>query len=93
VTVRPPYRHLSLLQGEPVPVGLLRAADAGTSMIVPAFIRNWSRDFDYLYLVGPGIPNPFPHLLREIAKGPRFVLYKIEKAPGRFRPSAQSLAP
>jgi hypothetical protein len=82
VTVRPPYRHLSLLQGEPVPVGLLRAAaEAGTSKAVPEFIRNWPGDFDYLYVVGPSVPNPFPNLLRELAKGTRFVLYKIERPP------------
>jgi hypothetical protein len=93
VTVRPAYRRLSLLQGEPVPVGLLRAAETRTSERVPEFIRDWPHDFDYLYIVGPAIPNPFPDRLRELARGPRFVLYEIEKTAGIPRPSVRNLAP
>ncbi|MET0675854.1 MAG: hypothetical protein ABW175_08655, partial [Bradyrhizobium sp.] len=36
-----------------------RGAPAGT----PPFVQNWQRDFDYLYLIGPSIPNPMPDRL------------------------------
>ena len=45
----------------------------------PAYLSNWAAHFDYLYLVGPRIPNPLPELLEEAAGGERFALYRIKK--------------
>jgi hypothetical protein len=81
VSARAPWRRLDIPYGGPVPVKLLERiaaheAPAGT----PGFIRTWQKDFDYLYLVGPKIENPMPARLVEVARAPRFVLYRIRKA-------------
>lgn len=81
VRTRPAWRRLDIPYGGPVPVALLERiaaheAPAGT----PRFIRTWQKDFDYLYLVGPRIKNPMPGGLVEVARAPRFVLYRIRKA-------------
>ena len=70
--------RLDIPHGGPVPVTILAAlADGRTAANVPAFIRSWQKDFDYLYVLGPHIPNPMPALLEERASAARFVLYKI----------------
>ena len=45
----------------------------------PAYLSNWAAHFDYVYLVGPRIPNPLPDLLEEEVGGERFALYRIKK--------------
>jgi hypothetical protein len=61
---------------------VLTAIAAGqTSADLPAFIRSWPRDYDYLYVIGPHIVNPLPNLLEEVDSSTRFVLYKIRHAP------------
>jgi hypothetical protein len=74
--------RLAIPHGGPVPVAILAALAAGkTAANVPAFIRSWQKDFDYLYVLGPPIPNPMPSLLEERASAARFVLYKIRRQP------------
>ena len=81
VSARAPWRRLDIPYGGPVPVALLKdIAEHGPSADTPEFIRTWPRDFDYLYVVGPKIVNPMPDVLAEVARAPRFVLYRIEKA-------------
>jgi hypothetical protein len=80
VEVAPAFRHLAIAQGGPAPIALLKLlpnghVDAGA----PGFLRNWHRDFDYLYLLGPRIANPMPGLLDEVANANRFILYRIRK--------------
>lgn len=43
--------------------------------------RNWSRDFDYLYVfeLGGELPATVAENLRRIVSGPRFTLYRIER--------------
>lgn len=80
VTARPAYQRLDVPYGGPVPIAILKAIAAESGMTdVPAYIRTWHRDFDYLYLVGPAAPNPIPDLLQELQASSRFVLYRIRK--------------
>lgn len=80
ITAHPPFPHLAVRYSGPVPVALLKAiADNKASPDTVPAIRSWHRDFDYLYLVGPRIPNPMPGLLEELDAAPRFVLYRIRK--------------
>jgi hypothetical protein len=66
-------RHLA-----PVPLEILQKTVAGTSeSAVPRFLRQWAREFDFVYLVGPRVTDPIPGVLQEIAAGHRFVLYRI----------------
>lgn len=80
VRVGPVVERLAIPHGGPVPVTILAAIDAGkTADIVPTYLRTWSRDFDYLYVLGPRIPNPMSVLLEELDSSARFVLYKIRR--------------
>jgi hypothetical protein len=56
-------------------------ADGRTAPEIPSFISTWTRDYDYLYLLGRPIANPIPGLLEELFKSRRFVLYKIRRLP------------
>ena len=56
---------------------LRRAVDDSAS--ARAYIRDWPKRFDYLYVVGPRAPNPEPSLLTPLASGQEFDLYRIEK--------------
>jgi hypothetical protein len=84
ISVRPDLQRLDIPHAGPAPVKLLQRiaahrAPAGT----PAFLRDWPRDFEFLYLVGPRTPNPMPDLLEEVSAAPRFVLYRIRKSAHR----------
>jgi hypothetical protein len=74
--------RLAIPEGGPVPMNVLTALAAGrTSPDVPPFIRDWTRDYDYLYLLGPQGENPLPDRLEELDRSARFILYKIRRAP------------
>lgn len=74
--------RLDIPHGGPVPMTILAAlADGKSAANVPTFIRSWQKDFDYLYVLGPHIPNPMPALLEERTSAARFVLYKIRRQP------------
>jgi hypothetical protein len=65
---------------DPPPVPLLAlTARSVNPPDAPAYLSNWAAHFDYLYLVGPRIPNPLPELLEEAAGGERFALYRIKQ--------------
>jgi hypothetical protein len=62
----------------PVPLEmLLPLAHGSDDARIPRFIRHWAQEFDYLYLVGPILPNPLPEQLHEVGGGPRFTMYRI----------------
>ena len=63
----------------PAPDGTAAIAEGRLPIGVPSFIQAWHRDFDYLYIVGPRVPNPMPALLEELDSASQFVLYKIRK--------------
>jgi len=79
IIARSPYRRLEASYGGVAPVAALKAIAENTAPDVPAFVRAWPRDFDYLYVVGPHSSNPMPRLLEELYEGPRFVLYRVRK--------------
>lgn len=79
VTPRPAYRRLEVSYGGIVPVAVLKAIAEDAPPNAPAFVRSWQHDFDYLYVIGPRIPNPMPRVLEELYAASRFVLYKIRK--------------
>lgn len=64
--VEPLDRLVRIAAGRPVP---------GTS----PYVADWTRDFDYLYVVGPLAPNPLPGLLVMLGEGQRFNAYRIAK--------------
>ncbi|WP_439393084.1 hypothetical protein ACRQ5Q_27735 [Bradyrhizobium sp. PMVTL-01] len=62
----------------PVPLPKLVALAAGTDdPRVPRFLRHWTNEFDYLYLVGPRIANPLPGRIEELTGGTLFTMYRI----------------
>jgi hypothetical protein len=75
----PAYRHLQVSYGGIAPIAVLKAIAENAAPEVPAFVRAWPRDFDYLYVIGPARANPMPNLLEELDAGQRFVLYRIRK--------------
>ncbi|MEP7029884.1 MAG: hypothetical protein ABI830_03005, partial [Pseudolabrys sp.] len=80
VVARASIAHLDTPHGGPVPMTILSALAAGkTADIVPRYLRNWTVDFDYLYVLGPPAGNPLPALLEERERSSRFMLYKIRK--------------
>lgn len=79
IIARSPYRRFQASFGGVAPVAALKAVAENATPDVPAFVRAWPRDFDYLYVVGPHSPNPMPRLLEQLYEGPRFVLYRIRK--------------
>lgn len=65
---------------DPVPVSILGAAARGQiSDQAPRAIGRWPESFDYLYLLGSDLSNPFPAILTRITAGDRFVLYRVRK--------------
>lgn len=82
VIARASIAHLATPHGGPVPITILAAIAAGkTADIVPRYMRNWTAEFDYLYVLGPPPDNPLPALLEERYRSSRFVLYKIRRRP------------
>lgn len=82
VMASPAMRRLDIPHGGPVPMPVLVAIAAGkTADSVPLYLRNWARDFDYLYVLEPQGSNPIPALLEERDRSSRFVLYKIRRGP------------
>ena len=83
VRVGPIEERLAIPHGGPVPVSILAAiANGKTAAAVPAYIKSWTRDYDYLYVLGPRIANPMPELLEELESSSRFALYRIRRKPG-----------
>ena len=82
VQPRAAVARLAIAYGGPMPMNVLTALAAGRmSPDVPPFIRSWTRDYDYLYVLGPPGANPLPDRLEELDRSARFALYKIRRAP------------
>jgi hypothetical protein len=78
IAVREDTRHLEIPTHNPVPIALLKSIARNTNDgRIPIFIRRWTQEFDYLYVVGPRTSNPLPASLQELAAGERFTLYRI----------------
>ena len=64
----------------PPTLAMLRALTRGEEVPnAPRYTRNWVRDFDYLYLVGPPPDAAMPDLLDEVTASRRFTLYRVRK--------------
>jgi hypothetical protein len=75
---RPAVERLAVPYGATVPIRMLTVSTREqTAQPPPTFIRTWTRDYDYLYVLGPHVANPLPDLLEESDRSARFVLYKI----------------
>lgn len=86
LAVVPAMRDMSFSCRGPIPVAVLATlANGEAALSTPAFLRRWTSDFDYLYLIGDGkVPNPLPSVLEPIQIHARFALYRIRKfAAGR----------
>jgi hypothetical protein len=82
VQPRTAVQRLAIPYGGPMPIRVLAAIATGqTPSDIPPFIRTWTRDYEYLYVLGPRVANPLPNLLEELDSSARFVLYKIRRAP------------
>ena len=80
VTPRASWHRLDIPEGGFLPVSFLKyVAEHGPPAGTPPFVTNWTRDFDYLYLIGPSIPNPMPDRLEFVMAAPRFALYRVRK--------------
>jgi hypothetical protein len=82
VQVRTAVRRLAMPSAGVLPMDVLTTiATRGAQAETPGFIRNWYRDYDYLYVLGPPEANALPNMLEERERSARFVLYKVRHAP------------
>ena len=84
IEVRPDWKHLDVASAtenyHPPSLGTLRAvANGQASREVPGYLLNWTRDFDYVYLVGPYTEPAVPGVLDEVARYRRFTLYAVRR--------------
>jgi hypothetical protein len=84
VDVAPKWRHLAINSRTetyaPPSLATLKAIAEGQSVPgAPQYIHNWQNDFDYLYLLGPHVPNLCLTTLVEIATDRRFTVYRIQR--------------
>jgi len=63
----------------PAKLAVLREAlSPGAPPGTPANVVNWPKRYRYLYLIGPGGPDPLPATLTRVAAGRRFQLFRID---------------
>jgi hypothetical protein len=84
VEVRPDLKNLDINSTTetyaPPSLGTLEIiARGGEVPLAPRYLRNWRRDFDYLYLLGPPRSNILPDLLDQLTADRRFTLYLVRK--------------
>jgi hypothetical protein len=81
VEVRSDLAHLDVSAATesytPPSLATLRAVVNGGDVEGPNYLRHWTRDFQYVYLVGPHTENALPGLLDELARHRRFTLYAV----------------
>jgi hypothetical protein len=81
--VRPEYRdRVDTNDGTPPAVEELIEVAEDASSEKDAYWKQWTTDFDYLYVLftEPNYENPEPTLLTAIYVGDRFVLYRINRS-------------
>jgi len=65
---------------EPPSLTTLRVLAAGREVPgAPRYLSNWTKDFQYVYLMGPPAENALPGVLDELARYDRFTLYAIRR--------------
>jgi hypothetical protein len=93
ISVAKEYRDQAITEiiyYSPVPLPVLASAASGTDDTrLPRFLHHWTKEFDYLYLVGPRIANPLPSQIEELAGGELFTMYRIGQAETHRPPETQ----
>jgi hypothetical protein len=83
VEVRPDLAHLDVSIATesytPPSLATLRALANGEDVEAPRHLRRWTRDFQYVYLLGAHTENALPGLLDELVRYQRFTLYAVRK--------------
>jgi hypothetical protein len=84
VEVRADLKHLDVSAATedygPPSLSTLGALANGKDVAdAPRYLKNWTRDFQYVYLVGPHTENALPDVLDELARHDRFALYAVRK--------------
>jgi hypothetical protein len=83
VEVRSDLAHLNVSTATesytPPSLATLRALAKGDAVEAPRYLRHWTRDFQYVYLLGPHTENALPGVLDELARYRRFTLYVVRK--------------
>ena len=82
--VRPRWQHLDVSAATesyiPPSLASLRALAMGQQVTdAPHYLRHWTKDFQYVYLIGPHTENALPGVLDELASYRRFTLYIVRK--------------
>ena len=81
--VRPEYRgQVDTQDGTPPSIDELIEVAEDASSEKSAYWKQWTTDFDYLYVLftEPNYENPEPSLLTAVYMGDRFVLYRINRS-------------
>jgi hypothetical protein len=84
VEVRSRWKHLDVSAATesytPPSLRTLRTLSDGQDVIdAPRYLRNWTQDFQYVYLIGTHTENALPGVLDELARYRRFTLYIVRK--------------
>jgi hypothetical protein len=84
VEVRADLKHLDVSAATedyaPPSLTTLRALAMGKDVAdAPRYLKNWTKDFQYVYLVGPHTENALRDVLDELARHDRFTLYVVRK--------------
>jgi hypothetical protein len=92
VEIRPEWQHLDVngkteAYQPPSLTTLKTFAEGGNVAGAPRYIRNWYRDFDFVYLLGPHVQNPLPAILEEVFSDRRFTLYRVRQTNSNAKPS------
>jgi len=80
VTLRPTYHQFAQPGFLAPELAALPDIASGADKGAPLYLQSWPSKYDYVYVLGPAVPNPMPLLLHELDAGPRFVLYEIDKS-------------
>lgn len=84
LTVDRDVARLSFPNGGPIPLDALRRATVGdrASRAKPgSLLRDWPRDFDYVYLLGEPVEEPIPAVLALIEHHSTFSVYRSLARP------------
>src|SRR5439155_8800629 len=84
VEVRSPWQHLDIsaaTESYTLPsLPTLRAISDGQDVLdAPHYLRNWTQDFQYVYLIGPHTENALSGVLEELASNRKFTLYVVRR--------------
>jgi hypothetical protein len=84
VEVRSRWQHLDVSAATetyaPPSLATLRTLAAGQDVAdAPHYLRHWTQDFQYVYLIGAHTENALPGVLDELARYRRFTLYIVRK--------------